>query len=75
MFFDEVAKAVGDSPEILVTGPGTAKVSFMTDLEKRHAQVAKQVVGVESLDHPSDAELLAFAKRYFKRVDALRGDI
>jgi hypothetical protein len=47
----------------------------MTDLEKRHATVAKQVVGVESLDHPSDGELLAFAKRYFKRVDALRGDV
>jgi stalled ribosome rescue protein Dom34 len=74
-FFDEVATAVQGSPEILVVGPGTAKVAFMTDLEKRHSKVAKQVVGVESLDHPSDAELLAFARRYFRRVDALRGDI
>jgi hypothetical protein len=70
-----VATAVQGSPEILVVGPGTAKVAFMTDLEKRHSKVAKQVVGVESLDHPSDAELLAFARRYFRRVDALRGDI
>ncbi len=73
-FFDDVASAVEGSPEILIAGPGTAKVSFMTDLEKRHPNVAKQVVGVESLDHPSDPELLAFAKRYFRRVDALRGD-
>ena len=73
-FFDEVAKAVQDATEILIAGPGTAKAAFMTELEKRHASVAKQVVGVESLDHPRDAELLAFAKRYFRRVDALRGD-
>lgn len=73
-FFDEIAAAVGGSSEILVTGPGTAKVAFMTDLEKRHPAVAKLVVGVESLDHPSDGELLAYAKRYFRRVDALRGD-
>jgi hypothetical protein len=30
------------------------------------------VVGVESLDHPSDGELLAYAKKYFTRVDGLR---
>jgi stalled ribosome rescue protein Dom34 len=74
-FFDEITQAIAGSNEILVTGPGTAKVAYMTDLEKRNATVAKQVVGVEALDHPSDGELLAFAKRYFKRVDALRGDV
>ncbi len=73
-FFDEVAKAVQHASEILITGPGTAKAAFMAELDKRHAAVAKHVVGVESLDHPSDAELLAFAKKYFRRVDALRGD-
>ncbi|MFN8022953.1 MAG: hypothetical protein U0Q03_15615 [Acidimicrobiales bacterium] len=73
-FFDEVTRAVEGSREILVTGPGTAKVAFMADLDKRHPAVAKAVVGVEALDHPSDGELLAFAKRYFRRVDALRGD-
>lgn len=74
-FFDEITHAIAGSNEILVTGPGTAKVAYMTDLEKRNASVARRVVGVEALDHPSDGELLAFAKRYFKRVDALRGDI
>lgn len=74
-FFDEITKSVEGTSEILVTGPGTAKVAYMTDLEKRHPAVARSVVGVESLDHPSDGELLAFAKRYFRRIDALRGDV
>jgi stalled ribosome rescue protein Dom34 len=73
-FFDEVAKAIEGAREILVTGPGTAKVAFMSDLDKRHAAIAKAVVGIESLDHPSDGELLAHAKRSFRRIDALRGD-
>ncbi|MFN6119796.1 MAG: translational machinery protein [Actinomycetes bacterium] len=74
-FVDEVTRAIEPSAEVLVVGPGTAKVSFMTDLERRAPQVAKKVVGVESADHPSDGELLAFARRYFKRIDALRGNL
>ncbi len=74
-FFDEVTRTIEPAAEVLVVGPGTAKVSFMTDLERRAPQVAKKVVGVESADHPSDGELLAFARRYFKRIDALRGNL
>ena len=33
----------------------------------------KRVVGVETLDHPSDRELLAYARKYFRRVDSLLG--
>ncbi|MEZ5247858.1 MAG: hypothetical protein R2713_01160 [Ilumatobacteraceae bacterium] len=33
--------------------------------------MAKKVLGIEALDHPSDGQLLAFAKQYFRRVDAL----
>ncbi|MCB1000858.1 MAG: hypothetical protein KDB40_16300 [Acidimicrobiales bacterium] len=74
-FFDEVAEVIAGSAEILVTGPGTAKVAFLSDLEKRHPAVAKKVLGIEALDHPSDGQLLAFAKQYFRRVDALRGNV
>jgi hypothetical protein len=31
------------------------------------------VVGVESADHPTDGELLAMARRSFKRIDGLLG--
>lgn len=74
VFFDSVVEAIGDAREVLITGPGNAKLSFRKDLEQRHAKVAKRVVGVESLDHPSNGELLAFARKYFKRFDALQGE-
>lgn len=72
-FFDGIVVALGDAREILVCGPGQAKIAFQHDLEKRHADIAKRVVGVETVDHPTVDQLLAHAKKYFKRIDNLRG--
>ena len=72
-FFDEIVAAIGSAQEVLLVGPGTAKLEFEKDLSKRHAGVAKRIVGMEPLDHPSDGQLLAFARKYFKRYDALQG--
>jgi stalled ribosome rescue protein Dom34 len=72
-FFDEIVAAIGSAQEVLLVGPGTAKLEFEKDLAKRHAEVAKRIVGMEPLDHPSDGQLLAFARKYFKRYDALQG--
>lgn len=73
-FFESVAEALGDAREVLLVGPGQAKLTFRREIERRHPEVARHIVGVESLDHPSTAELVAFARRYFKRYDALHGD-
>lgn len=73
-FFDEVTAALGNAREILVVGPGSAKLEFRKDLDARHKAVAGRVVGVESADHPTEGELLAYARKYFKKVDALRGE-
>ena len=73
-FYDEVCAALGDAREILIVGPGNAKLELKKDIDARHKTVAQRVVGVESADHPSNGELLAMARKYFKRVDALRGE-
>ncbi|HMS81033.1 MAG TPA: translational machinery protein [Burkholderiaceae bacterium] len=73
-FYDAIVAALDDAQEVLVTGPGNAKVAFRDHVAKRHAALAKRVVGVETLDHPSEGELLAYARRYFKRVDNMLGD-
>lgn len=73
-FFEAVAAALGDAREVLLVGPGQAKLTFRKEMERRHPDIARHIVGVESLDHPSNGELLAFARRYFKRYDALHGN-
>jgi stalled ribosome rescue protein Dom34 len=71
-YFHHVADAVKDAGEILITGPGTARTELMHHLQKHDPAVAKKVVGVEALDHPSDGQLLAFARKFFKASDQMR---
>jgi hypothetical protein len=73
-FFDAVVEALGDAREVLIAGPGNAKLYFRRDLEHRHASVADRVVGTEPMDHPTTGELLKYARAYFTRYDAVHGE-
>ncbi len=68
-FFDSVAETVKGTLEILIVGPGTEKTAFAKYLAKAHPDVAGAVVGVETSDHPSDPQLLAYARKYFIKAD------
>ncbi|HQZ32826.1 MAG TPA: hypothetical protein PK020_00305 [Ilumatobacteraceae bacterium] len=70
-FFDEIVAGLHGIPEVLIAGPGNAKTAFETYIKKRHVELANRVVGVETLDHPTDGELLAHARRAFAAIDAL----
>ncbi|MGA2549144.1 MAG: translational machinery protein [Burkholderiaceae bacterium] len=72
-FFADVATALGDSLEILVTGPAQAKSEFVSYVSAHAPAVASKIVGVEALDHPSEGQLLAFARKYFRAKDRLIG--
>jgi stalled ribosome rescue protein Dom34 len=70
-FFDEIVAALVDIRQVLIAGPGNAKTAFETYITSRHVDLAKRVVGVETLDHPTDGELLAHARKSFKAIDQL----
>jgi stalled ribosome rescue protein Dom34 len=70
-FFDEVAKALAGVTEVLVIGPAQGKDEFMAFLKKKHAPIAAAVVAVETADHPTDPELLAYARKHFKVLDRM----
>ena len=72
-YYHEVAHAVADAAGILVVGPSNAKLALIKHLHKHDPAVAEKVVGVESVDHPSDGQLLAYARYYFLKVDQMRG--
>lgn len=66
-FFHELAGALTNAHEILLAGPGEAKVHFQTHLKQHHhAQIGSKVVGVETTDHPTDGQIIALAKKFFK---------
>jgi len=70
-FFNGVAKVLAGVREILVIGPAQAKEEFVAFLRKTHPQVGSAVVAVESADHPTDPELLAYARKHFKIIDRM----
>jgi stalled ribosome rescue protein Dom34 len=74
-FFAEVAKALADAGEILIIGPASAKTELASHIRAHAPDLAKRIAAVEPADHPSDNEIVAYAKRHFKlpppRVQAL----
>jgi stalled ribosome rescue protein Dom34 len=71
-YYEAVAAAIKDAGEILIVGPSTAKHQLQKHLEAHAPAIAARVVGVETVDHPTDGELLKFARRHFKVDDSMR---
>jgi stalled ribosome rescue protein Dom34 len=70
-FFHEVAGKLANVNELLIMGPGLAKNHFKAHLENHHhTAIAKSIVGVESVDHPTENQLLEQARKFFKSYDA-----
>jgi stalled ribosome rescue protein Dom34 len=74
-FFEDVAKAIADASAILIVGPAQEKDFFAKFLAEKHPSIRAHVEGVEKADHPSDGELLDFARRYVKAADHMRPQI
>ena len=73
-YLHAVAEAVADAREILIVGPGSAKLELLRHAEKHDPKVSQKIVGVETVDHPTDRQLLAYARKYFLRVDKMNGN-
>ena len=71
-YFSRVGKALTDAQELLIVGPAQAKHEFAKYLEHHLPQLAKKVVGVETVDHPTDGQLLNHARRYFRAADRMQ---
>ncbi len=52
--------------EIMLVGPGLGKDHFKKYLEEHNKDLAKKIIGIETVDHPSENELIALAKKFFK---------
>ncbi|MEO7111170.1 MAG: translational machinery protein [Polyangiaceae bacterium] len=72
-FFDDVAAALKDAEELLLVGPSSAKLDFIRYLHVHNEGLSRRIVGVETLDHPSDGQLVAYVKHYFHGKDRMLG--
>ena len=64
-YYHEVVEALADAQEILVVGPAQAKLQLIKHMQAHDPATAARVVGVETVDHPSDGQVVAYARKYF----------
>ena len=65
-FLQRVTDAIADAGAVLVTGPANAKTELVKHIERHAPALGAKIVGVETIDHPTDGELVAHARKYFK---------
>ena len=71
-YLHAVAESVADAGAVLITGPANAKTELVEHVRVHDPQLTKLIVGVETVDHPSDPQLVAHAKKYFMAADRMR---
>ena len=72
-FFGQVLNAISDAGEILIIGPAGAKTELAKYLREQHSTIGDRIVAVEAADHPSDPEIVAYARKYFNIAPARVG--
>ena len=65
-FLRDVTGTLESATTILVVGPSTAKLELLRHLGKEARATEAKVVGIETVDHPTDGQLVAYARRYFR---------
>ena len=72
-FFGHVCDALDGISEVLVTGTHTAVGDFKHYVDKHRPHVATQILGYEIVDHPTQNQLVALARKFFAHHNQMAG--
>lgn len=70
-YLGEVTKAIAAAGAVLIAGPANAKHELVKFIEAHEPALRARVYGVETLDHPTEGQLLAHARQYFRGADRM----
>ena len=70
-YYHAVVEALMGAQEILVVGPAQAKLQLVKHIHAHDHAMVDKIVGVETVDHPSDGQLVAYARKYFVAKDRM----
>lgn len=68
-FLHAVGKALEGLQAVLVTGPANAKMELLKHIAHHDPALLSKVAGVQTVDHPSDGQLVDLARHHFARHD------
>jgi hypothetical protein len=72
-YYHAVAQALAGAQEILIVGPAQAKLQLVKHIHAHDHGLVDRIIGVETVDHPSDGQLVAHARKYFRAKDQMLG--
>lgn len=70
-FLAEIAAALASAKAILIVGPAKARLELAGYLNDQYPAVAKRIWGIEAMDHPTNGELVAAARKFFRAADRM----
>lgn len=70
-FFGSVCDALTGIKEVLVTAPNLAQAAFRRYVEKHRPALMSQIVGWDTVAHPTEAQLVALAHQFYARLDRI----
>jgi stalled ribosome rescue protein Dom34 len=70
-YYHRIAEALKGASELLIVGPAQAKLQLLKHIHAHDPELVKNIVGVETVDHPTDAQLVAYARKYFLAKDKM----
>ena len=70
-FYHDIVDALQPATEWLVTGPGSAKDELVSYIRDHHPQLQDRIVGVEAADHPTEPQIVAHARKFFRAADRM----
>ena len=71
-YLQAVVQSVSDAGMVLITGPANEKTELVKHIQQHAPSKMKCITAVETVDHPSDAALVAYARKYFKAADRMQ---
>lgn len=71
--FARLSQVIIRCGKVLIVGPGSAKNELVSHLERNHpGAMAKHVIGIRTVDHPTDGALVALARTVFAEAAEAR---
>jgi stalled ribosome rescue protein Dom34 len=74
-FLKQVTQAITKAGALLITGPANAKVELVAYVKQHNPMLAERISAVETLDHPTDGQLVAHGRSFFKADDRMHSQI
>ena len=71
-YYHAIVEALKGAQEVLVVGPANAKLQLIKHIHAHDHDMVDKIIGVETVDHPSDGQLVAYARKYFAAADQMR---